>query len=287
MLRASDGAPMTDRSQALRSFYAGIVVGGRHLRLRDAFAAVPREPFAGPGPWSLMGTVLDYVTTPDDDPVFIYQDVLIALDASRGLNIGSPSAHATWLKAVDVQPGEAVLQVGAGTGYFSAIIAELVGPEGHVHAYEIDAGLAARAAENLKDWPQVDVQARSGIAEDLPRADVVYVCAGITQPSWSWIDALLPGGRLLFPLQPVEGLGGMLMIKRPRHGLHYSAKFLSRARFIGCEGLQDPESDTHLAQAFTRDWAQVKSFRIDEPQDASCWFAGDGWWLSTAAPDTE
>lgn len=133
----------------------------------------------------------------------------------------------------------------------------------------------------------MDVQARSGIAEDLPKADVVYVCAGITQPSWSWIDALRPGGRLLFPLQPVEGLGGMLMITRPEHGLHYGAKFLSRARFICCEGLQDAEADARLSQAFTRNWAQVKSFRIGEPQEASCWFAGDGWWLSTAAPDTE
>ncbi len=63
---------MDDKSRALRSFYAGMVVGDRHPRLRDAFAAVSRETFAGPGPWSLMGSVLDYVTTPSDDPVFIY-----------------------------------------------------------------------------------------------------------------------------------------------------------------------------------------------------------------------
>lgn len=142
---------MDDRLRALRSFYADLVVGKRPSRLRDAFAAVPRETFAGPGPWSLMGSVLDYAITPNDDPVFIYQDVLIALDASRGLNIGSPSAHAVWLSAVDIQPGESVLQVGVGSGYYSAIIAELVGPQGRVHAFEIDAGLAARARDNLQD----------------------------------------------------------------------------------------------------------------------------------------
>jgi protein-L-isoaspartate(D-aspartate) O-methyltransferase len=31
----------------------------------------------------------------------------------------------------------------------------------------------------------------------------------------------------------------------------------------------------------------VRSFRIDEPQEESCWFAGDGWWLSTAAPEAD
>lgn len=140
---------MNDRSQKLRSFYASFVAGGAHPRVQQAFAAVPREPFVGPGPWSVMGSSISYVTTPDDDPVFIYQDVLVALDASRGLNIGMPSAHAVWLAAVDLKAGETVLQVGVGSGYYSAIIAELVGREGRVHAYEIDRDLAARATDNL------------------------------------------------------------------------------------------------------------------------------------------
>jgi protein-L-isoaspartate(D-aspartate) O-methyltransferase len=278
---------MSSRSQQLRSFYACLIAGEQSPRVQQAFAAVPREPFVGPGPWFVMANAFRYAETPNDDPVFIYQDVLVALDASRGLNIGSPSAHAVWLAAVDVKAGETVLQVGTGSGYYSAILAELVGPEGRVHAYEIDADLAARAAVNLKHWPQVDVRAKSGIADDLPKVDVVYVCAGITQPSWTWIDALRPGGRLLFPLQPDRGLGGMLMITRPQRGLHWPAKFVSRARFIPCEGQQDPASSQALTEAFAGQWAGVKSFRIDEPQDETCWFAGDGWWLSTATPETD
>jgi protein-L-isoaspartate(D-aspartate) O-methyltransferase len=234
-----------------------------------------------------MGSGISYVTTPDDDPVFIYQDVLVALDASRGLNIGMPSAHAVWLAAVDIKVGETVLQVGAGSGYYSAVIAELVGREGRVHAYEIDTSLAARATDNLKDWPQVDVLATSGIADNLPKVDAVYVCAGITQPSWAWIDALRPGGRLLFPLQPERGLGGMLLITRPEHGMSWPAKFVSRARFIPCEGQQDAEAGARLLEAFAGNWGQVKSFRIDEFPDDTCWFAGDGWWLSTAVLDAD
>jgi protein-L-isoaspartate(D-aspartate) O-methyltransferase len=234
-----------------------------------------------------MGNAVRYAETPSDDPIFIYQDVLVALDASRGLNIGSPSAHAVWLAAVDIKTGETVIQVGTGTGYYSAVLAELAGKEGRIHAFEIDQDLAARAADNLKRWPQVDVHATSGIADNLPKADVVYVCAGITQPRWAWIDALRPGGRLLFPLQPASGLGGMLMITRSTRGLCWPARFVSRARFIPCEGKQDAASSPEMIEAFAGQWADVKSFRIDEPQDETCWFAGDGWWLSTGAPDEE
>jgi protein-L-isoaspartate(D-aspartate) O-methyltransferase len=77
----------------------------------------------------------------------------------------------------------------------------------------------------------------------------------------------------------------MLLIRRPDHGTVWPAKFIGRAQFIGCVGLQDPEMGQRLTQAFSADWERVRSFRLDEARDDSCWFAGDGWWFSTAAPD--
>ncbi len=281
---------MQDRSGKLRAFFASLLAGqfrDRHPAIEQAFAAVERERFAGPGPWSIMAVGTGYVKTPDDDPAFLYQDTLVALDPDRGINIGQPSWHALWLDAIDVRPGETVLQVGAGTGYYTAILARLAGRNGRVHAYEIDAGLAARASRNLKDLPQVVLQARSGIADDLPKADAIYVCAGITQPSWTWLDAMRPGARLLFPLQPPEGFGGMLLLTRPALGSRWPARFVSRARFICCEGLQDAEAGRRLSAAFSSHWDQVRSFRIDDARDGTCWYAGDGWWLSTAAADAE
>ena len=168
---------MEDRSEKLRRVFAKLVCAGtksRDARIEQAFMAVRREPFVGPGPWSIQAG-RGYVKTPDDDPAFIYQDTLVALDPARHLNIGQPSAHASWLDALALKQGDSVLQVGAGTGYYTAIIAHLVGPGGRVHAYEIDPGLAARARENLKDLPQVDVQARSGIADGLPKVESVNV----------------------------------------------------------------------------------------------------------------
>jgi protein-L-isoaspartate(D-aspartate) O-methyltransferase len=281
---------MEDRSEKFRTFFASLVATqtkDRNPGIEQAFAAVKRETFAGPGPWSIMLPGNDYVKTPDEDPAFIYQDALVALDPDRGLNIGMPSAHAFWLDAIDLKQDESVLQVGAGTGYYTAIIAHLVGVGGRVDAYEIDAALAARARENLKDLPQVEVHPQSGIADNLPKVDAIYVCAGITQPSWAWLDAMRPGARLLFPLQPERGLGGMLLLKRPDRGLIWPAKFVSRARFICCEGQQDADAGRRLTEAFLGDWEQVRSFRIDDSRDDTCWFAGDGWWLSTATADSE
>jgi protein-L-isoaspartate(D-aspartate) O-methyltransferase len=63
-----------------------------------------------------------------------------------------------------------VIHVGAGTGYYTAILAHLVGPEGRVHAYEIEADIAARAAENLAGYPNVRVYAQSALGTELARA---------------------------------------------------------------------------------------------------------------------
>ena len=109
--------------------------------------------------------------------------------------------------------------------------------------------------------------------------------AGTTQPSWAWLDALRPAGRLLFPLQPEGGLCGMLLTQRPRKGgTNWPARIVSRAAFIACQGRQDAEAGRTLAAAFARgDWQAVKSLRLDGEPDAMCWFKGEDWWLSMEA----
>ena len=284
------------RSARLRGFFARYVAargGAQDPRIEQAFAAVPREPFAGPAPWFIFaaspwGTPLrsaGYLETPDGDAAFLYQDVLVALDRKQGINIGEPSLHARCLDALSPQPGETVLQVGAGSGYYTAVLAQLVGPAGQVHAFEIDPALADRARHNLAPWPWAAVEARSGIAAGLPKADAIYVNAGITQPSREWLEALRPDGRLIFPLQPEGGYGGMLLLQRPPdHGPAWPARFVSRAAFIACQGRQVAQTGRGLAAAFADGgWDEVQSLRLDGRPDDTSWFAGEGWWLSTRA----
>jgi len=263
------------------SITASVGIAERNGRLESAFAATPREHFVHEGPWRVF-TPVGYIQTPSKNPALLYQDILVAIDERRQINIGQPSLHAESLAAVNVKERERVIQVGAGSGYYTAVLARLVGERGEVIAYELEQDLATQAAQNLADLSHVQLLNRSGSIGPLPPCDVIYVCAGATGPVDAWLEALRPGGRLVFPLIPSEGLGGMLLITRtPAEG--FEARFTSRAMFVPCADARDAETAGKLSKAFLRDdmW-QVKSLRRDSAPDDSCWVAGRNWWLSKA-----
>ena len=266
-----------------RSFYAALITGAAGVvdpRIATAFRSVAREDFLGPGPWQVKAGN-GYIQTPSDDPAFLYQNILVALSAERGINNGEPLLHARCLSAVSPQAGDRVVQIGTGTGYYTAILAELVGPRGRVVAFEIDTALAERARRNLSDRPNVELRESSGVTGPLPEGDVIYVSAGATRPVTAWLEALAPGGRLIFPLTPEVGLGAMLRLERKSGG--FAAEFISTAQFIGCIGGRDEAIAKELETAFAEGGARrVRSLHLaPERPDESCWFVGEGWWLST------
>lgn len=279
---------MRDRIARRRQAYAAEITrraGVRDPRIEKAFAAVPREDFAGPPPWRLGSGGL-YGRTSDDDPARLYDDVLVAIDAGRGINNGQPSLHARCIDALGVKEGETVVHIGAGAGYYTAILAHLVGPTGRVVAYEIEPDIAERARTNLAGFPQVEVRARSGVDRALPEADCIYVNAAASHPVRAWLDALKVGGRLLFPLQAAHSTGDMLLITRPDEGDAWPARFLCGVVFIACEGAQDPAIGRRLDEAFRRGGAgRVRSLRFGAAPAGTSWLQGDGWALSTAPAD--
>ena len=92
-----------------------------------AFARVPREAYLGPPPWRCYAPGLSELTS---DPADLYRNALVAIDAARGINNGEPALHVRLISEMNPQPGEYVVHIGTGTGYYTAILAELVGPEG-------------------------------------------------------------------------------------------------------------------------------------------------------------
>lgn len=143
----------TDLDKA-RSLYARLMATASRShdpRLARAFELVAREAFLPPGPWKIMVDHC-YVETPDANPVYLYQNALVALDADKGINNGEPYLHAAWMGAVAPQPGELICHIGAGTGYYTAILSLLVLPDGRVEAFEIEADLARQAQRNLKPF---------------------------------------------------------------------------------------------------------------------------------------
>jgi protein-L-isoaspartate(D-aspartate) O-methyltransferase len=274
-----------DRLADFRRVFAQVVMarsGSRDPRLLRAFSEVPRHEFIGASPWYFQEEGPPVIS---EDSALLYQDVTIGLVPERRIPTGLPSLHARCMAACEVRPGEKVVQVGAGTGYFSAVLAELVGKSGSVVAFEIDTALAKAAARNLKPWRQVRVEATSGVSGIASGANLVYVSAGVQQLPRDWFEALTVGGRLLVPITPgAEEEGGIFLIRRLASKTMLQAQFVCRARFVPCIGTEDRAALALLKKAFaTGGHRAVRSLRLyPEEPDETAWFRGRDWWLSTS-----
>jgi len=247
----------------IRTFHARMMAAASNStdeRLEQAFHLVRREAFMGPGPWQIRVNK-GYIETPSDDPAYLYQNVLVALDKSKGINNGEFFLHAAFLGAVAAKPGEAVVHIGAGTGYYTAILATLVAPGGHVHAVEIDETLAERTRDNLASFENVSVICADATALELPKADLIYVNAGVVAPPISWLRALQPGGRIIVPWQANDMVGLAVLITRAEQG--FSARALMPAYFIPCIGASDPMQSRKIPNG-----GEARSIQ-------SVWFTGD------------
>jgi protein-L-isoaspartate(D-aspartate) O-methyltransferase len=265
----------------------------RNSAVIDAFAAVPRERFAGPGPWRIMaeGRPDEPFVTPDDDPRWLYHDVLVSVDATRRLNIGLPSFWAHKLEQIDPARGERVLQVGTGTGYYSAVLAEIVGPGGRVTAVELDAELASRARANLAPWPQVDVIAGDGRTHDPGEVDLVIVFAGSTHPAPIWLDRLAEHGRLVMPLTSESRWGFVLCAVRRANA--FTARSIGGVGIFPCIGGRDEDAGRRLQaalEALRRSGASgtipVSALHRGEPGPDTAgkvWYQAPGFWLEREA----
>jgi protein-L-isoaspartate(D-aspartate) O-methyltransferase len=274
---------MTGPIEAARRFYAEELQFLTHMSspaLFAAFASVPRERFVGPGPWRILGEE-GYWRTENTDPRHVYHNVLITLDEAKGINNGQPSLWALHLDRLGVRLDDRVLHLGCGTGYYTAILAEIVGAQGRITAIDIDQGVAERARIALAPWPQVAVVRGDGSSGPFEPADVIVVSAGATHPLPSWLAALKPGGKLLFPLTPNKGAGAMAFLTRKSED-SFEARLLFGVQFIPFSGACNPEVSRQLSAALNRDYgASVKSLRCDpHAQEETCWLHGDGWCFS-------
>lgn len=272
------------------------LAGVRDADVIEAFAAVAREAFLPPPPWTILGATR-FVS---DDPADLYADVLVALDPARGVNNGSPSLHVAWIDALDISPGDRIAHLGAGAGHYSAILARLAGPTGHVEAVEIDPDLAAFATRALADlgpaFAHVDVVGADAATPPTAEVDRIYVNFGVAAPARVWLERLAPGGRLLLPLcVPIEGGGGWrsgegwgLLVERRGGG--FAARALDGCSFVFAEGMAtaSPAAIARLRAAFRKGGiGGVRSLRLGTVCDPSGdWYVGDDWALGFTPPPT-
>jgi protein-L-isoaspartate(D-aspartate) O-methyltransferase len=156
-----------------------------------AFRAVHRHHF-------LPGRRLSYV----------YEDTAIPTkrdDQGTATSSSSqPAIMALMLQQLALQPGQRVLEIGAGTGYNAALIANVVGPEGLVCTLEIDDEVSRQARANLAAAGVQGVQVMhadgaAGWPAEAP-FDRIIVTASVDDLAMAWLDQLPDGGHLVAPL---------------------------------------------------------------------------------------
>jgi protein-L-isoaspartate(D-aspartate) O-methyltransferase len=262
-------------------------------RIVAAFAAVPREDFVGPGPWLTLPDAAGYRSTPDADVRHVYQDVAIALDPARMLNNGSPGFLARVIAALDVREGERVAHIGCSTGYYTAILAQVVGPSGRVLAVELAPDLVETARRLLARWKQIEVRHADGVTQPTEPVDVIFVHAGVTHPQPRWLEMLAPGGRIALSLTAIlpptrirriirDHAGWVLVAKRTPRG--FSARFLELIGVQALLGGRDSAVQARLRAAYSRERGErppVASLRLDaHAQEADCWLHEEKFCLS-------
>jgi protein-L-isoaspartate(D-aspartate) O-methyltransferase len=179
---------------ALRTRLVEQLVNGGWIRsqpVMDAFESVPRHVFL-----------------PGVDPVVAYTDEAVVTrttEDGRPLSSSSqPAIMAAMLEQLTVEPGQRVLEIGAGTGYNAALLARLAGDPGAVTTIDIDRELVEQARHHLVNagFAGVTVACADGAGgwPDNAPYDRIIVTAGAPDLPAAWTEQLTKGGRLVLPL---------------------------------------------------------------------------------------
>jgi protein-L-isoaspartate(D-aspartate) O-methyltransferase len=273
-----------------RFFYSEelrVVAGLESPDLVSAFARVPRERYLGAPPWKFssgFSIQSSYRTT--SNVCDVYHDVFVALRSERFLNNGQPSMIARLIAALKLGPGKRVFHCGCGTGYYTAIMAEVVGSKGSVLAAEIDSTLAQIAATNLTHYDHVKVLNRDGADVDPGLCDAIFINAGVTHPHPAWLNCLREGGVLVLPLSVGReiSVNDAIVVGITRRHNQFAADLLSIITIYSSPSMRDPMLQSMLNDSFeSRAMLRLKSVRKDDHDRIdTCIVHAPGFCLSAA-----
>jgi protein-L-isoaspartate(D-aspartate) O-methyltransferase len=204
----------------------------RSDEVRRAFLAVPRERFVAE-------------VAARDGIAAVYRPE-VALPTATDLNgtvissSSAPAIMAPMLEALELRPGMAVLEIGAGTGYNAALLKELVGASGKVTSVDVDPLFSERARRALAaGGHQCQVETGDGRRGWQPSApfDRIIVTASSDQVFPAWHDQLVEGGLVELPLRLAAGSAVQAVVTLRRQGHRLRSTSLIAGSFMP---LRDP-----------------------------------------------
>jgi protein-L-isoaspartate(D-aspartate) O-methyltransferase len=198
--------------------------GVRDPLVLEAMQTVPREAFV---PRRLRSRA--------------YADAPLPIGA--GQTISQPYIVAFMVEALQLKGGEKVLEIGAGSGYASAVLAEIAR---EVYAIERIAKLADRAAATLADDGYANVHVKHGDGThgwpDAAPFDAILVSAGAPSVPPALKEQLKIGGRLVIPVGPTRFVQELIRITR-RNETSFVSENLADVCFVPLVG-GDAEAST-------------------------------------------
>jgi protein-L-isoaspartate(D-aspartate) O-methyltransferase len=178
--------------------------------LREALLETPRERFV---------RAEDLPQSADDEPLL--------LDDEGRATVSALHAYVATFEALELTAGDALVDLGGGTGYGAALAARVVGPTGSVLTIEFDAALAAEAAQHLAEYP--NVTAVAGDAHDVAKwkgATRVSVGFDVGKIPQAWLDALADDARMVVP---VDGT----LVRVDKRAGEVTTRTLGAVRYVG------------------------------------------------------
>jgi protein-L-isoaspartate(D-aspartate) O-methyltransferase len=201
--------------------------------IEDAFRTVPREVFLPEIPLERVYSGDAIVTKKDEEgnPMSSSSEVGIMIAMARLL---------------DVAPGQRILEIGAGTGYNAAVLAQLVGARGAITTIDIDAHIAALAREHLADAgiDRVAVVTADGWEGYAPNApyDRIEITASVADLSPYWIAQLADSGKIVLPFVLPAGMQAVLGLQR--QGAELESSRVIPGGFMRLRGPAGPRPQT-------------------------------------------
>ncbi len=247
VLSWAPAAPAADRTAALQR--GGILGTGERVAEREqmvrsqiAGGGMFREAVSDSAVLRAMRTVPRHAFVPDKQRAKAYADT--PLPIGHGQTISQPFIVAVMTELLQLGPDSRVLEIGTGSGYQAAVLAQIAD---QVYSIEIIDPLAQRARDTLRDLGLEHVRLRRadgyhGWPEAAPFDAIIVTCASGHLPPPLW-EQLKPGGRIVIPIGGTWSVQRLVVVEKTPEGRRRSNSVMA-VRFVPMTGrAEQPPGD--------------------------------------------